>query len=95
MKMIKLSLVLLSGVMGSAAMANHHEGPCKKVVEACEAGGFVKGGHKEGKGLWKDCVANVVDGKAVPGVTVDAPTVAACKAKRAEMAEKRAEKNKK
>lgn len=63
------------------------KGPCKKIVEACTAAGFVKGGHKpkkgENKGLWKDCVNQIVAGQTVAGVTVEPTVIEECKAKRA------------
>ena len=58
-------------------------GPCKQIAQACMQAGFVKGGHKDGKGLKMDCMKPIMDGKAVTGVTVAADTVASCKEKRA------------
>lgn len=63
------------------------QGPCKKIIEACTAAGFVKGGHKpkkgENKGLWKDCVQQIVSGQTVTGVSVEPSVIEACKIKRA------------
>jgi hypothetical protein len=56
--------------------------PCQTIATACEAAGFHRGGHKEGKGLWKDCVAPILDGRTIPGVTVAPDDVKACQAKR-------------
>lgn len=56
--------------------------PCQTIATACQAAGFHSGGHKEGKGLWKDCVAPILDGHAVPGVSVAADDVKACQANR-------------
>ncbi len=56
------------------------DGSCKKLVDACKAAGFVKGAHKTGKGLFKDCMEPLLAGKTVEGVTVDAADVTACKA---------------
>lgn len=90
MKLVLKSGLVLGLVMSLSAMADHKEGheghpggACKKIVEACKTAGFTRGGHKEGKGLWKDCVQNIVSGKAVAGVTVEASDVEACKAKKA------------
>ncbi len=58
--------------------------PCKAIEQACEAGGFVRGGNKDGKGIMKDCMKPIMSGQPVPGVTVDPATVQACQAKRAE-----------
>ena len=80
MKTILISMIL---ALSFAAIAeevgpNH---PCKEVKAACEAAGYHKGGHKEGKGLWMDCLEKLKAGAAVPGVTVAADKLAACKAK--------------
>jgi hypothetical protein len=56
--------------------------PCQTIATACEAAGFHSGGHKEGKGLWKDCVAPILDGRTIPGVTVSSDDVKSCQAKR-------------
>jgi hypothetical protein len=61
--------------------------PCralrKAAIEACSAAKFEKGKHKDHKGLFKDCVRPIVEGKSVEGVTVDATLVQACQAKKA------------
>ena len=44
-------------------------GPCHELVKSCRAAGFEPGHHKEGKGLWLDCVAKLVAGESVSGVT--------------------------
>lgn len=67
------------------AMANeeHKNHPCKEIKAACEAAGFKKGAHKDGnKGLWKDCIEPLKEGKTVAGVNVTPEQVAACKAKK-------------
>ena len=62
-------------------------GACETIAKACGAAGFKPGAHAEGKGLWMDCVDQVVAGTAVQGVSVTptAEELAACKAERAEM----------
>lgn len=82
---IKLPLFALLFVASSsfAFSVFAEEGPCKQIKTACEAGGFVKGAHKkDGKGLFKDCMKKVLDGKSVAGVTVPAEVVAECKARK-------------
>lgn len=82
---IKLPLVALLFIVSSsfAFSAFAEEGPCKQIKSACEAGGFIKGAHKkDGKGLFKDCMKKVLDGESVPGVTVPAEEIAACKVKK-------------
>ncbi len=60
----------------------HH--PCKKIEDACKAAGFIKGGAKDGKGLYKNCMMPLLQGQAVNGVTIGADDVADCKAKKDE-----------
>ena len=82
---IKLPLfaLLLVATSSFAVSAFAEEAPCKQIKAACEAGGFVKGGHKnDGKGLFKDCMKKILAGESVAGVTVPADEVAACKAKK-------------
>ncbi len=78
------------------ANADHHEGhhPCKEVKSACEAAGFKKGAHKDGKGLWKDCIDKVAKGETVPGVTVSAEVVSSCKSKHEMRKEKKKDRKK-
>ncbi len=81
-----LALVLLSvslistGVRADEAKGNSH--PCHQVKEACEGAGFKKGGHKDKKGLHKDCIMPIMSGQSVLGVTVAADVISACKAKK-------------
>lgn len=67
--------------------------PCRKIMAACEAAGFTKGGAKDGKGLWVHCINPLAEGKAAKGSklampTVDAGLIADCKAKH-DMSDKR------
>lgn len=84
-------LILLALVATLPALAEKEEAdhPCVKVKAACEAAGFKKGAHKDGKGLIKDCIKKVMDGETVVGVTVPAEEVTACKEKRVEHQQKR------
>jgi hypothetical protein len=85
--------ILVAGFVSQSSFAegkkegNH---PCKNIVSACEAAGFKKGGHKEKKGLWKDCVEPIKSGQSVEGVTVSAEDLEGCKAKREKHAERKA-----
>jgi hypothetical protein len=85
MKSLVMALVLMGSI---SAFANEGHGgkdhPCQKVKAACEAAGFKKGEHANKKGLWKDCVDPVMEGKSVAGVTVSAADVSACKIKKEE-----------
>ena len=90
MKSMKLWLALAFSCLGGIAFAEgggaHPKAPltpaCKSVMTACEAAGYHHGGHKEHKGLWKDCVAPILDGKAVSGVITNPDAVKACAANR-------------
>lgn len=76
------ALVLASAVFAFSATAGE-TAPCKEIKSACEAGGFVKGGHKkDGKGLFRDCMKKIMAGETVPGITVTPEQVSACKAKK-------------
>jgi hypothetical protein len=87
MKTIFISMIL---AFSFTAMAEElpKDHPCKEIKAACEAAGYHKGGHKEGKGLWMDCVHKLKAGEAVAGVTIAADKLAACKAKMAGRASK-------
>ena len=83
------SLIAAMIVMGSvSAFAQKGEHPCQQIKAACESAGFVKGEHKEKKGLYKDCMQPVMAGQSVAGVNVGADVVSSCKAKKAEHAKK-------
>lgn len=89
-------VLILSLALGFAAHAEgdgHHDGnhPCKEIKAACESAGFTKGGHKEKKGLFVDCMKKVMNGESVEGVSVDAGKVAACKEKKEHMKEHKKE----
>ncbi len=76
------AFILASSLVAFSASAGE-TGPCKQIKAACEAGGFVKGGHKkDGKGLYVDCMKKIMAGETVPGVTVTPDEVTACKAKK-------------
>jgi hypothetical protein len=92
MKIMKLWIALVLTCVGGVALAEgggghgHSKGPlppaCQSVETACEAAGYHHGGHKEHKGLWKDCVAPLLDGKTVAGVSAKADDVKVCAANR-------------
>ncbi len=85
MKYVNLALlaILLPFAPSFAADANTVSAhPCKQIVQACEAAGYTAKGHKQQKGLYKDCVRPVKSGKAVVGVTIDPNVVQACTVKK-------------
>jgi len=61
--------------------------PCKSLEEACKSAGFYKGGSASHKGLFKDCIQPLTEGKTITGVTVSSNDVMACKAKIEKMQE--------
>ena len=80
-----MMLVLAALISTPSFAKDNSKAPCKQIVQACEAGGYTKGGHKNqnGKGLWKDCVRPLKEGKTVANVNVDPTVVQACVAKKA------------
>lgn len=86
-------LLSFSGFAYAEEMKEAKDHPCKEIKEACEAGGFKKGGHKEGgKGLHVDCMKKLMDGETVAGVTIDAAKLSACKERKVEHKAKKAAK---
>jgi hypothetical protein len=81
MKLLIIALVLCGSIVARAEEKMGKDHPCKNLKAACEAAGFAKGKHKEGKGLWMDCLNKLKAGEAVPGVTAAPGEVDACKAK--------------
>jgi hypothetical protein len=55
--------------------------PCKNLETACKAAGFYKGGNGSGKGLYKDCIEPVAEGKTIEGINVAKEDIDSCKAK--------------
>jgi hypothetical protein len=55
------------------------EKPCESIAQACLKAGYMRvSGHSK-KSLWMDCMKPVLLGKAVNGVSMDQPTVIACR----------------
>lgn len=78
-KSLLMILVLTFGLFSFAQndeSKTKEEGPCKKLMDACKAADFAKGG----KSLFKDCMQPILAGKSVEKVSVGADIVAACKA---------------
>jgi hypothetical protein len=84
--LMQVTPVVLGGILiASSAAFAAGQGPCEQIVQACSSAGFIKGEFKEKKGLWRDCVDPIVQGKtvqtAIPLPTVDPSVVSACRAK--------------
>jgi hypothetical protein len=79
-----LTVLVLSAALTSFGAHADNQGPCREIRSACEAGGFTKGGHKDGKnkGLFKDCMKKVMNGEKVEGVTIAPEQISACKDKK-------------
>jgi hypothetical protein len=79
-----------SGMAQGASKDKGKVHPCRKIMQACEAAGFVRGGHKKAKGdqkevdkgLMKDCMQPIMGGQTVANVTVDPSDVQACQARK-------------
>ncbi len=85
MKSVMLALLFAFASAQSLFAQGDNKHPCKALKSSCEAAGYVKGGHKNNnKGLWKDCMQPLLDGKTVAGVTADSANVSACKEKKAD-----------
>ena len=87
--MKNLILVLVTLGLSQAFAQDENSKPCLEVKKACESAGFTKGKHKEGKGLFKDCMQKLSNGETVDGVSVSADAISACKEKRADRKEKK------
>jgi hypothetical protein len=76
-------LLIVFVIFASPLIKAEESHPCKNIEKACEAAGFVKGQHKEGKGkgLWIDCMQKLKNGETVEGVNVAPAEIEACKAK--------------
>ena len=83
-------LVLAIGLLANPSARADDRKPCLTIKAACEKAGFKQGGAGEGIGLQVDCIRPIIYGapqKSSAGLvlpTVDADTVAACKAKNPE-----------
>lgn len=66
-------------MMPNMSAMNKNHG-CKHIAKACKSAGFVKGGEKQGKGLWMNCMKPIIAGQTVTGVNVNPADVQACQA---------------
>jgi hypothetical protein len=79
-KMLIIAASLLTFNLCSVSFADDAH-PCKNLETACKAAGFYKGGSGSGKGLYKDCVEAVANGKTIEGINVAKEDIASCKTK--------------
>ncbi len=80
-KIIILLFVVFASLLNAEENTEVKEGPCNRVMDACKAADYAKGDHNMKRSLFKDCMQPLLaeGGDAVPGVTVDAQALAACK----------------
>lgn len=80
------AVLFVSPQLKAEDAAEHHDGPCIKIMEACKNAGFgAKASAADKKSLSKSCIQPLLAGQKVAGVTVDASDISACKAKKAEL----------
>jgi hypothetical protein len=87
-----MNKIILSMIVFSFSVAfaqDETSKPCLEVKKACELAGFTKGKHKDGKGLYKDCMQKLGSGESVEGVSISADAISACKEKRTDLKEKK------
>lgn len=73
------SMITLQAIADVPKIEDH---PCMRLEGDCKSAGYVKGDHKDKKGLYKDCMQPLMNGQMPAGVTVSPDDIAACKAKR-------------
>ena len=78
---MKTSILMLLAVLIATPSFAKGNGPCKQIIQSCEAGGYTKGGQGQ-KRLWKNCVKPLKSGQTVTGVSVEPSVVQACVAKK-------------
>jgi hypothetical protein len=81
MKKILLIAGCLTIVSMSSVLFADEAHPCKPLEAACKAAGYYQGGSGSGKGLFKDCMEPLADGKAVANIKIDPADAAHCKVK--------------
>jgi len=88
-KSLILVILLLVADLPALATNKNNESDalpaCKQIKKACKKSGFVNGGWKQGKGLWRNCINPVVQGQTAvesafrPLPMLDAKIVDDCK----------------
>ncbi|MBC7466188.1 MAG: hypothetical protein H7256_09355 [Bdellovibrio sp.] len=77
-----LFISLFSFSAFSEETAEHQDGPCKKVMDACkEAVDAAKTSNRK-MSIYKDCFQPLMKDQTVTKVSIDKADVSACKAKR-------------
>ena len=85
MKTILLSALFIS-FSSYAALADdsaeHQDGPCKKVMDACKEAVDNARIANQKMSIYKDCFQPLMKDQSVPKVSINKADVSACKAKR-------------
>ena len=93
MKILAFSTLIIVGTLGHLAfaeeVAEHREGPCNKIMEACKEAGFSKNAKKGTKSLYRDCLQPLLIGDKVENVKYTDDDLKACQAKKAELKSKK------
>lgn len=92
-KTLLLSTCFVLG-LGATLSANAHMGKhsspekkaCMTIADSCISAGYRF--TVEGKNIWKDCLAPVVEGKTIEGVTASADDIKTCKVQHAKWKKK-------
>ena len=81
MRVLSVAVVMAFAMMSVVARAAEPAMPpeCTTIASECKAAGFEINGHKNGKGLWVDCISAVSQGKTVAGVTQTKAQARACR----------------
>lgn len=90
---ILASLLLTFAVSLSRAEGGEDLAACQELVRSCQSAGYVRNGHKTGKGLIMDCMDPVIAGQTVAGVSASEAAIKDCKEKRAHHKEMKAKRN--
>jgi hypothetical protein len=81
--MRKIRLIFaLSAILATQPIFAHghmHSRACAAVAKACTKAGYVRT-HSLNKRFWQNCMKPIILGQTVPGVSINAATVKACRA---------------
>jgi len=82
---MSMFVALASGVAGAQATAS--KSPCARLAAACQDAGFSHGGGEPGTGVFRDCVAPLLQGKSVnaqgkPLPRIEPELLSACRERR-------------
>jgi len=80
--LLGLLVIVIGGSTWAEEAADHQDGPCKKVMDACkEAASNAKAANGK-MNIYKDCFQLLMKDQTVAGVSIDKGDISACQAKR-------------